>query len=114
MGLQRAEVYTCSVVMCRPPQREPNAAELAHCLPFLQRQLVAVAPTVIVAMGETAARALTGKTGEFRSMRGVWGEYAGIAVMPTHEPAYLQQHPEEKRDAWHDLKEVMRRLRREE
>jgi DNA polymerase len=114
MGLDRPSVYTCQVVMCRSVQRVPQPEEIASCLPFLQRQLAVIAPQIIVAMGELATRVLTGQTDEFSRLRGRWFKYQGIDVMPTFDPAYLLLHPHEKREAWNDLKEVLRRMRQED
>jgi DNA polymerase len=100
--------------MCRPGQRPPHPEEISACLPFLQRQLAVIAPQIIVAMGELPTRVLTGQTGEFSGLRGHWCKYQGIDVMPTFDPAYLLLHPHEKREAWNDLKEVMRRMRQED
>lgn len=114
MGLDRSDIYACQVVMCRPGQRPALAEEIASCLPFLQRQIESIAPQIIVAMGEVATHALTGQTGEFSQLRGRWAKYQGIDVMPTFDPAYLLLHPQEKREAWNDLKEVLRRMRQED
>jgi len=114
MGLDRPSVYACQVVMCRPGQRAPQQEAIAACLPFLQRQLAVIAPQIIVAMGELPTRILTGQADEFSRLRGRWFKYQGIDVMPTFDPAYLLLHPHEKREAWNDLKEVLRRMRQED
>lgn len=114
MGLERSSIYACHVVMCHPLQRAPHPEEIAACLPFLQRQLAVIAPQIIVAMGELPTRVLSGQTDEFSRLRGRWCKYQGIDVMPTFDPAYLLLHPYEKREAWNDLKEVLRRLRQED
>lgn len=114
MGMNRASIYACHVVMCRPVQRVPHQGEITACLPFFQRQLAVIAPRFIVAMGELPTRILTGQSEEFSRIRGRWSKYQGIDVMPTFDPAYLLQHPHEKREAWNDLKEVLRRMRQED
>ena len=114
MGLERSSVYACQVVMCRPVQRAASPQEISSCLPFLQRQIAVVTPQIIVAMGDVATRVLTGQDDEFSQLRGRWGKYQGIDVMPTFDPAYLLLHPHEKREAWNDLKEVLRRMRQDD
>ena len=47
----------------------------------------------------------------FRRLRGNWLDYQGIPVMPTYHPAFLLRQEAAKRDAWHDLQLVMKRLR---
>src|SRR5690242_11193522 len=59
MGFQRSDVYICNVVKCRPPQnRDPLPAEIEACSSFMLRQVKAIAPKVIVALGKFAAQTL--------------------------------------------------------
>ncbi len=111
MGLQREQVYICNVIKCRPPQnRDPLPEEIAACEPFLQRQLTAIQPRVIVTLGRFAAQTLLRSQVPISQLRGQWLEYQGIALMPTYHPAYLLRNPAEKRDVWEDMKQVMKRL----
>jgi DNA polymerase len=112
MGLRREDVYICNVLKCRPPgNRDPQPDEIAACEPFLQRQLAAIRPRVIVTLGRFAAQTLLRDQDAISRLRGRWHEYEGIPLMPTYHPAYLLRNPESKREAWEDLKQVMSRLR---
>jgi DNA polymerase len=52
LGWRREEVFITNVVKCRPPEnRDPEPAEIAACLPFLQRQLEILDPALIVTLG---------------------------------------------------------------
>ena len=54
-GLVRDEVFITNVVKARPPgNRDPKAAEVAHHLPWLERQLALVAPSVVIPLGRHA------------------------------------------------------------
>jgi DNA polymerase len=111
MGLKRQDVYIANIVKSRPPgNRDPEPDEVAACLPFLQRQIRAVAPEVLVTLGRPAARGLLGFDGPISAYRGTWQTWEGIAVMPTFHPAYLLRNPAAKADAWKDLQQVMARL----
>lgn len=114
MGYGRDDVYICNVVKCRPPgNRDPEPDEVAACKPFLDAQLGAIRPKVIVGLGKFAAQFLLGDPeARITRVRGRWGDYRGVAVMPTFHPAYLLRNPAAKREAWADLQEVMRRLGR--
>lgn len=114
MGLERSSIYACHTVMCRPLQKSAHQTEISTCFPFLQRQIAVIAPQIIVAMGEIPTRLLTGQAEDFSRLRGHWFSYQGIDVMPTFDPAYLLLHPHEKREAWNDLKEVVRRMRQDD
>lgn len=111
MGLRREDVYICNVVKCRPPgNRNPEPTEVAACEPFLQAQLRAIEPEVVVALGKFAAQVLLREETPISRLRGNWYEYEGIALMPTFHPAYLLRNEREKAKAWHDLQLVMARL----
>jgi len=111
MKLARAEVYIANVVKCRPPNnRNPEADEIASCMPFLQRQIEIVRPKVIVALGTFAAQTLLGVKTPISRMRGTWHDYRGTRVMPTFHPAYLLRTPGDKRLVWEDIKLVMAEL----
>jgi DNA polymerase len=108
MGLQRADVYICNVVKCRPPNnRNPEPDEVQACEPFLRAQLGSIGPKVIVTLGKVAVQALLNDSTPITRLRGNWREYCGIKLMPTYHPAYLLRNPAEKRNAWSDLQKVM-------
>ncbi|SDL42716.1 DNA polymerase [Geoalkalibacter ferrihydriticus] len=114
MGLHRNDVYICNVIKCRPPQnRDPHPEEIAACEPYLRRQLAAIAPQVIVALGRFAVQTLVRDQSALGRLRGRWHEYEGIALMPTYHPAYLLRNPAGKREVWEDMKLVLKRLRTE-
>lgn len=52
IGLRRNQVFICNVVKCRPPEnRDPLPEELAACSDYLERQIQAINPKVIVTLG---------------------------------------------------------------
>ena len=109
--MSRDEVYICNVVKCRPPgNRNPLPEEVATCLPFLQRQLEAIKPDFIVALGKVAAQTLLGTDQAISRLRGRFHDYHGMRLLPTYHPAYLLRNPEKKRDVWEDMKMLMREL----
>jgi DNA polymerase len=112
MHLGREDVYICNVIKCRPPgNRDPEPDEVAACEPFLKKQIAVVQPRAIVALGKFAAHVLTGERTPITRLRGNLKHYQGIPVMPTYHPAYLLRDESRKREAWHDLKEVMALLK---
>jgi len=51
-GLKREDVFITNVVKCRPPgNRDPMPDEIAACAPYLDRQLAAIDPDVVVTLG---------------------------------------------------------------
>jgi uracil-DNA glycosylase len=113
MGLSRDDVYICNVLKCRPPNnRDPEADEVASCEPFLARQLEAIRPQAIVALGRFAIHTLLQTKAPISRLRGTWQQYQGLPLMPTYHPAYLLRNPIGKREVWADMKQVMQLLNR--
>ncbi len=126
MGLKRKDVYICNVVKCRPPgNREPEIDEVTACKPFLEKQIAAIKPKVIVTLGRPAAATLLkSKKLTISRIRGIWHEYESITeaqaikvkLMPTYHPAYLLRNytPEVRRQVYDDMKKVLKELGKNE
>ena len=63
-----------------------------------------------MALGKFAAQFLLETEEGIMKIRGRWGAYRGVPVMPTFHPSFLLRQPDRKRDAWTDLKAVLERL----
>jgi uracil-DNA glycosylase family 4 len=108
--IRRPDVYICNVVKCRPPEnRAPQPDEMEICGQFLSRQLIALRPRAICALGSTAAKALLATKDGVTRMRGRWHKWRDIPVMVTYHPSYLLRayNQNAKREAWEDLKTVL-------
>lgn len=106
------KVYIANAVKCRPPgNRTPEAAEMAACKPYLERQIALLKPKIIVLLGKAAVHALLGDDKSLASLRGRQFEYAGIPVVVTYHPAYLLRNLPDKLKAWEDLLFARRTLR---
>ena len=115
LGLRREEVYIANIVKSRPPNnRDPEPDEIAACLPFLEMQIKAIRPRVIVALGRIAAHALLGTKEPLTRLRGHWQRYLDIRVMPTFHPSYLLRAPQERHKTWADMQQVMEYLAADE
>ena len=113
--LTREQVYICNIIKCRPPgNRNPETDEIESCLPFLDRQIAAMQPDFICALGKVAAQTLLQSDVPISRLRGRFYEYNGIKVLPTFHPAYLLRNPEKKRDVWEDMKMLMKEYRYED
>ncbi|HEV8148066.1 MAG TPA: uracil-DNA glycosylase [Bryobacteraceae bacterium] len=108
--IKRADVYICNVVKCRPPEnRTPQPDEMEICGQFLFRQLEAIRPRAICALGSTAAKAVLGTKEGVTKLRGKWHKWRDLPVMVTYHPSYLLRpyNQDAKREAWEDLKKVL-------
>lgn len=109
--LSREQVYIANVVKCRPPgNRTPEADEIAACGGFVRAQLAVLRPRVIVALGRTPTQFLLQNAAPLGRLRGQFGSWQGVPVMPTYHPAYLLRTPSAKGQVWDDLKLVILKL----
>jgi DNA polymerase len=106
-GLEAA--YVTKVSKCRPPQgRVPQAAELAQCAAYLQREIALVQPAVILAMGRFANQVLLQDHPQeavlpLGRQRGQVYRYQGVPVVVTYTPQALLRQAADKGKAWADL-----------
>jgi DNA polymerase len=111
IGLEREQVYVANVVKCRPPgNRNPQPDEVASCLPYLEAQIDAVRPEVLVALGRVAAQTLLGNDAPVGRLRGQWYQVRGVPTMVTYHPAALLRNADYKRPTWEDMQQVRDRL----
>ncbi len=107
LKIPRPEVFIANVIKCRPPQnRNPEPDEITTCQPFLEAQIRAIQPRVLVGLGKFAGQWLLKTAEPISRIRGRLADYGGIPVMPTWHPAYLLRNPAAKRDVWEDMKIV--------
>jgi len=108
IGLRRGQnVYIANILKSRPPgNRDPLPAEVAACLPYLERQIELIRPRLILAVGRIAMQNLLGTDSSLARMRGQVHEFGSLKtpLIVTYHPAYLLRKPEDKRKAWEDLK----------
>jgi len=83
-GLERSDVWITNVVKARPPgNRDPKAPEIAHWMPFLERELEIIRPRLVVPLGRHALRhfAPSAKIAE------VHGRLVDDRIFPLYHPA---------------------------
>ena len=117
IDLDRKSVYISNILFWRPPgNRSPTSAEVAACMPFVQRHIALVRPKVLVFVGGASAKSLLERPEGIMRLRGKWYDYQGpelndpIPALAMFHPAYLLRSPGQKRAAWHDLLMLKARL----
>jgi len=125
-GIDRSLAYVTNAVKHfkwtprgkRRIHQKPNAAEMAACRPWLNAELDAVQPKVLVALGATAAQALLGRQFRVTKQRGVpvESDLAPHVIATVHPSSILRQETDEDREAAmkafvDDLKVVAKLLR---
>lgn len=126
MGLKREEVFIGNIAKCHPmvnpsnPEargndRAPDAGEIAVCRKYIERQIAAISPKYVVALGGVAAKALISDTKSLGALRGRFHLLhldtvelkTPVKILATYHPAALLRNPNWKKDAWADLQMVM-------
>ena len=100
-GLARSDVRITNCVRCRPPEnRDPTAEELENCRPYLHREIDAVDPTVIVALGKVPSEHLlersVGVTAEAGSVNDARIAGAARRVLVCVHPAATLYDPSQR------------------
>jgi len=89
MGRTRAHCYIANVVKCRPPgNRDPQPDEISACRPWLEVQLDAIDPLVVVTLGNFAAKLLLETKEGITRLRGEEYPYRSGVLVPTLHPAF--------------------------
>ena len=125
-GIDRDEVYVTNIVKHfkweprgkRRIHKKPNALEISACRPWLDAEIEAARPDVVVLLGASAAQGLLGRDFRVSQQRGQWvpSDIAPV-VMATVHPSSILRAPddesrhEEMRKFVADLKKVAARLR---
>jgi uracil-DNA glycosylase len=121
MGIPRGDVFIANIVKCRPTidqqmqrDRPPDPDEVTACSPYLLKQIEIIRPEAIVALGSPSAKFLLKTVTGITKLRGTWGEFGGIPVLPTFHPSYVLRNGGEtsplRKEVWEDIKLVMQRL----
>jgi DNA polymerase len=105
LGMKRGDnVYIANVLKCRPPgNRSPEPLEVESCRPYLDRQIELIRPSLIIALGKSAATTLLNVDATIASLRGRLHCYHGVPLLVTYHPAYLLRNLPDKAKAWEDL-----------
>jgi len=118
--LDRENIYISNVIYWRPPgNRAPTTSEIAACLPFVEKQIALINPSMLILVGGIAAKALLQKPDGIMKIRGQWFPYQNnflsspIPAMPIYHPAFLLRQPGQKRMIWRDLLTIEDRLIKE-
>jgi DNA polymerase len=74
----------------------------------LDRQIAAIRPDFICALGSVAAQTLLNTAVPISRLRGRFHDYKGLKLLATYHPAYLLRNPAKKRDVWQDMKMLMK------
>ena len=108
IGISREEnLYITNTIKCRPPEnRNPKSAETEACKGFLERQIIAHNPKIIILVGSFACKYFFGKTASISKIHGTFIEADGRLLFPVFHPAALLRNPRLKPVAIEDFKKL--------
>ena len=124
-GIAREQTYVTNAVKHfkweprgkRRIHKKPNTAEIAACRPWLEAEIAAVQPKIIVCLGATAAQSLLGRAFRVTQQRGqlLKSKLAPFIMATVHPSSILRAPDEETRHAEmqrfiEDLKKAANRL----
>jgi DNA polymerase len=112
--IPRSSTYIANIVKCRPPgNRVPSEEEAYTCRPYLLRQIELVSPRIVVTLGATAYRYLTGDKSPVSRVRGNVIDTQKYKIVPTFHPSYLLRNPSAKKEAYRDMLLIKSLMERE-
>lgn len=106
IGLVRRNLYITNTIKMVCSGDEITPAVLSFFTPYLRREIAVVRPRIIIASGNTPAKALLNTKKGITQIRGEFHNYNGAQLMPMFNPAYLLRDPTKKREVWEDMKKV--------
>lgn len=122
-GMDRESVFITNIVKCRPPgNRDPRDDEVEACIVYLDEQLAAIRPRLVVMLGRHSARHLLKRylglsVGSIMAIRGrayrgeaPWGE---AVFFPTLHPAAALYNPKLRSLLEKDFREIARLAKNE-
>jgi DNA polymerase len=109
IGLSRNAVHLSLLTRCHA-EEPPGKEAVDACLPFLLKEIMLVAPTVICAMGPLTAQKLLRTSKPLSQLRGRFHDFQGIPLIPTFSPEFLLKNPEMKKATWLDLQMIQKKL----
>ena len=93
IGFRRDQVFICNVVKCRPPgNRDPLPDEMDSCHEYLDRQIAAVNPQVIVTLGRFSMARYFGEA-KISAVHGQVRQVDGRVVVAMFHPAAALHQP---------------------
>ncbi len=114
-------LYISNVINWRPPgNRTPSPQEMEIARPFIEKHIALIAPEILLFAGAVAVQTLLPGSPTLSKVRGKWHDFKPltegielkkpVSAYALYHPAYLMRSPLQKKKAWHDMLEVMKKL----
>ncbi len=108
------DVFLTSTVRCIPKApppvriRKPDKAEIDACAPYLDKEIEAIKPNIIVPMGTLAVKRVLDRVVTINNTRGteIWSEKYNCKVIPIYHPLVIRRRPEYEGFTIEDLRRI--------
>ena len=117
LNLELEAVYLNTIIPWKiQKNQEPSNKEILLCLPFIEKYIELIKPSIILLMGQSATKGLLTTNLAINELRGKWHEYKSIHTdqtiqcLVTHDPRLLLKLPNLKRQSWEDLKMIKQKI----
>lgn len=106
IGLKRTDVFIANVIKCRPPEnRDPLPDEIGACAGYLDAQIAAVRPRIVVTLGRfSMARYFPGET--ISRVHGVARKCGDLTCFAMYHPAAALHNPALKQTLLRDIQKL--------
>ncbi len=120
VGFERKEIYIANILKCRPPKnRDPLGDEIKACTSYLDKQIMAIEPKVIVTLGNFASSYVLEKFGfQAEKIGKIHGKIFHIKnllfdarIIPLYHPAAAVYNPNMKDVLMKDFKSITKALK---
>jgi len=106
IDMRREQVFICNVVKCRPPgNRDPLPEEIEACRPYLDRQIAAIQPKVIITLGRYSMARYFGAS-KISAVHGQARHVDGRLVVAMFHPAAALHQPALKQSIEDDFRKL--------
>ncbi len=107
VSLKRSGVFIANVVKCRPPQnRDPLPEEIEACAGFLERQMAAIKPKLVVTLGRFSMGKFFAPGKGIRELHGTTCVKNGVLCFAMYHPAAALHQPALRRTIEQDMLKV--------
>jgi len=112
IGMKRDQVYITNIVKCRPPgNRDPRLPEITECSKYLERQIEAINPRVIVTLGRFSMARFIPEA-RISTVHGRARTVNGRLVVPMYHPAAALHQPALRRVVEEDFSRLPEMIER--
>lgn len=111
MGVSLRDVYFTQALKCRTFDQDASTTDIKACKEYLEREIELIKPKWILALGNEALRATTGRSGITTYRGRIHERPDGVEVIPTISPSAVKRNPGQRPGYFADLRLFVNRTK---